>query len=124
MAHNLGMSYERTLYEWKLEWERKKDTIVPLYGIKAWRRWHVFLNWCVAQRVGGSTVNFITATKSGNFDARYTTQARLAPGAWVSPTTAELGKLAPRQGDGSPIEKCNAGGYNTSAVPCELGDHV
>merc|ERR1712176_764016 len=90
----------------------------------AWRRWHVFLAWCVDMRRGGSTVNFITATKSGNFEARYSAQARLAPGAWASPSVEQLGKLAPRQGDGSFIEKCNAGGYNTSAAPCELGDHV
>jgi len=123
-AHNLGMSYERTLYEWKLVWESKKDSIVKVYGEKAWRRWHVFIAWCVDQRRGGSTVNFITATKAGSFEARYSTQARLAPGAWVSPSAEELGKLAPRQGDGSVIEKCNFGGYNTSATPCELGDHV
>merc|ERR1719422_824664 len=123
-AHNLGMSYMRTLYEWKLVWESKKDSIVPIYGIKAWRRWHVFLSWCVWGRLSGSTVNFITATKSGNFEARYKAQARLAPGAWVSPTAEKLGKLAPRQGDGSHIDKCNSGGYNTSATPCDLGDHV
>jgi len=123
-AHNLGMSYHRTLNEWRLVWNTKKDAIAKVYGIKAWRRWNVFLAWCVDQRRGGSTVNFITATKSGNFDARYKAQARLAPGAWVSPSAEELGKLAPRQGDGSPIEKCNAGGYNTSDVPCELGDHI
>lgn len=123
-AHNMGMSYMRTLHAWKLVWESKKDSIVKVYGEKAWRRWHVFIAWCVDRREGGSTVNFITATKSGNFQARYHAQARLAPGGYVSPSVEELGKLAPRQGDGSYIEKCNAGGYNTSAVPCELGDHV
>merc|ERR1711972_88239 len=123
-AHNLGGSYMRTLNEWRLVWESKKDTISKIYGAKAWRRWHVFLAWCVDRREGGSTVNFITATKSGNFEARYHAQARLAPGGYVSPSVEELGKLAPRQGDGSAIEKCNVGGYNTSAVPCDLGDHV
>jgi cyclopropane fatty-acyl-phospholipid synthase-like methyltransferase len=126
-AHNMGISYSRTLHAWQLVWEAKKDQIVPVYGERAWRRWHVFLCWCVhapVSRHGGSTVNFITATKSGNFKARYDAQRRLSPGVWVSPSVKELGQLVPRQGDGSFIEKCNSGGYNTSANPCELGEHV
>jgi cyclopropane fatty-acyl-phospholipid synthase-like methyltransferase len=123
-AYNMGISYHRTLHAWQVIWESKKDEISKVYGIRAWRRWHVFLSWCMYMRSGGSTVNFITATKSGNFKARYEAQYRLAPGRWVSPSVEALGKLVPRQGDGSPIQKCNSGGYNTSANPCELGDHV
>jgi len=122
-AQNMGISYMRTLHAWQRVWESKKDEISRIYGEKAWRRWYVFLAWCVGgpSRTGGSTVNFITATKSGAFTARYDAQYRLAPGRWVSPSDKELGTLAPRQGDGSFIEKCNAGGYNTSGLPCKLG---
>jgi cyclopropane fatty-acyl-phospholipid synthase-like methyltransferase len=123
-AVNMGISYSRTLHAWQVTWESKKDEIIKIYGEKAWRRWHVFISWCVVMRSGGSTVNFITATKAGNFKARYEAQYRLAPGRWVSPSVEELGKLAPRHGDGSALQKCNSGGYNTSAIPCELGDHV
>jgi hypothetical protein len=105
-------------------WESRKEEISEVYGVKAWRRWHVFLTWCVhiAGRQGGSTVNFITATKSGAAKARYNAQYRLAPGRWVSPSEKELGKLVSRQGDGSSIEKCNLGGYNTSSNPCALDE--
>jgi len=122
-AHNMGISYARTLHAWQRVWESKKDEISKIYGVKAWRRWHVFLSWCVQYpaRHGGSTVNFITATKAGAFKARYDAQYRLAPGRWVSPSAKELGTLVPRQGNGSFIEKCNNGGYNTSATPCQLG---
>jgi cyclopropane fatty-acyl-phospholipid synthase-like methyltransferase len=126
-AHNMGISYSRTLHAWQKVWETKKSEVVQVYGERAWRRWHVFLAWCVhapISRHGGSTVNFITATKSGAFRARYDAQNRLAPGQWVSPSAKALGQLVPRQGDGSFIEKCNSGGYNTSAAPCELGEHV
>jgi len=120
-ASNMGISYGRTLQAWQNVWESKKDEIVKVYGEKAYRRWHVFLSWCAyGIRWGPSTVNFITATKSGNFPARYNAQYRLAPGRWVSPSVEELGKLAPRQGDGSHIEQCNFGGYNTSSKPCDL----
>merc|ERR1711972_1048413 len=120
-AHNMGISYGRTLQAWQNVWETKKDEISKVYGEKAYRRWHVFLSWCAyGIRYGPSTVNFITATKSGNFKARYGAQYRLAPGRWVSPSAEELGKLVNRQGDGSHIEQCNFGGYNTSAKPCDL----
>jgi cyclopropane fatty-acyl-phospholipid synthase-like methyltransferase len=120
-ANNMGISYGRTLHAWQRVWESKKDSITEVYGATAWRRWHVFLSWCVLQSAsGGSTVNFITATKSGNFKARYDAQYRLAPGRWVSPSVAELGQLVKREGDGSPLDKCNSGGYNTSENPCEL----
>jgi cyclopropane fatty-acyl-phospholipid synthase-like methyltransferase len=123
-AVNMGISYSRTLHGWQMVWESRKDEISKIYGEQAWRRWHVFMSWCVYQRLGGSTVNFITATKAGNFKARYEAQYRLAPGRWVSPSVKELGKLVPRQGDGSAIDKCNAGGFNTSDIPCEIGDHI
>jgi len=120
-AHNMGISYGRTLQAWQNVWETKKDEISKIYGEKAYRRWHVFLSWCAyGIRWGPSTVNFITATKSGNFKARYHAQHRLAPGVWVSPTEKELGQLVSRQGDGSHIEQCNFGGYNTSSKPCDL----
>lgn len=123
-AHNQGISYGRTLHAWQRVWESRKKDISEVYGVQAWRRWHVFLAWCVhiAGGQGGSTVNFITATKSGGKKARYNAQYRLAPGRWVSPSEKELGKLAPRQGDGFPIEKCNLGGYNTSSSPCALDE--
>merc|ERR1712048_1522244 len=120
-AHNMGISYGRTLQAWQNVWESKKDQISKVYGETAYRRWHVFLSWCAyGIRWGPSTVNFITATKSGNFKARYAAQYRLAPGRWVSPSPAELGQLVPREGDGSHIEQCNFGGYNTSLKPCDL----
>jgi cyclopropane fatty-acyl-phospholipid synthase-like methyltransferase len=120
-VQNMGISYGRTLHSWQRVWESRKEEIAKAYGDKAWRRWHVFLSWCSSYiRWGGSTVNFITVTKSGNFKARYNAQYRLAPGRWVSPSEQELGKLVPRQGDGSHIQQCNFGGYNTSAVPCKL----
>jgi cyclopropane fatty-acyl-phospholipid synthase-like methyltransferase len=123
-AHNMGFSYGRTLQAWQNVWEGKKEAISQVYGIKAWRRWHVFLSWCsYGIRWGGSTVNFITATKSGSVEARYNAQKRMAPGAWASPSVQELGKLAPRQGDGTHIEQCNFGGYNTSGKPCDLNIH-
>merc|ERR1711877_39350 len=100
-----GISYHRTLQAWQMEWEAKKDQISNVYGEKAWRRWHVFLTWCVDMRQGGSTVNFITATKSGHFVARYNAQYRMAPGRWVSPSEEQLGKLVPRKGDESSIQK-------------------
>lgn len=123
-ASNMGISYGRTLQAWQNIWEGKQHDISKVYGAKAWRRWHVFLSWCAyGIRWGPSTVNFITATKSGHVQARYNAQYRLAPGRWVSPSVEELGKLAPRQGDGSHIEQCNYGGYNTSAKPCDLNIH-
>jgi cyclopropane fatty-acyl-phospholipid synthase-like methyltransferase len=80
-VQNLGNHYSKTLYSWQLVWESKKDEISKAYGERAWRRWRVFLAWSVrVARRGGSTVNFITATKSGNEAARIGAQDRLAPG--------------------------------------------
>merc|ERR1719240_2477920 len=80
-VQNLGNHYSKTLYSWQLVWESKKDEISKTYGERAWRRWRVFLAWSVRiARRGGSTVNFITATKSGNEAARIGAQDRLAPG--------------------------------------------
>merc|ERR1712178_201932 len=85
-VHNLGSHYSKTLHHWQLMWEKKKDTIVKAYGERSWRRWRVFLAWSVRiARRGGSTVQFITATKSGNEAARVATQKRLAPGSFQLP---------------------------------------
>merc|ERR1740121_302264 len=85
-VHNLGSHYSKTLHHWQLMWEKKKDTVVKAYGERSWRRWRVFLAWSVRiARRGGSTVQFITATKSGNEAARVATQKRLAPGSFQLP---------------------------------------
>jgi len=100
-AHNMGISYGRTLNAWRLVWEERKDEIVKVYGERSWRRWHVFASWCVdVARRGGSTVNFITVVKNGAFKARTDAQARLSPGAW---TPTPFGQLQPRHGDGTPL---------------------
>jgi len=79
-VQNLGNHYSRTLYQWLEEWHAGKDYIVPKYGIKAWRRWEVFLAWSVRiARQGSSTVFMITATKAGQEKSRIGTQAHLAP---------------------------------------------
>lgn len=83
---NLGNHYSRTLHHWQKLWEKKKDDVVKVYGERSWRRWRVFLAWSVRiARRGGSTVQFITATKSGNEKARIAAQDRLAPGMWSLP---------------------------------------
>jgi cyclopropane fatty-acyl-phospholipid synthase-like methyltransferase len=80
-VHNMGAHYAKTLYHWQLTWESKEAEITKAYGARAWRRWRVFLAWSVRiARRGGSTVNFITATKSGMEAARVNAQDRLAPG--------------------------------------------
>merc|ERR1711870_193536 len=80
-VHNLGNHYSKTLYHWQQVWEAKRDSIVQTYGERSWRRWRVFLAWSVRiARRGGSTVQFITSTKSGNEKARIAAQDRLAPG--------------------------------------------
>mmetsp|Transcript_128685 Transcript_128685/g.321008 ORF Transcript_128685/g.321008 Transcript_128685/m.321008 type:complete len:442 (+) Transcript_128685:92-1417(+) len=85
-VHNLGYHYSQTLYAWQMTWESKKDAIVKVYGERSWRRWRVFLAWSVRiARRGGSTVQFITATKSGNEKARIAAQNRLAPGNFKLP---------------------------------------
>jgi len=89
-VHNLGNHYSKTLYHWQLMWEAKEDKIVKVYGERSFRRWRVFLAWSVRiARRGGSTVQFITATKSGNEAARIATQDRLAPGAFKLPEPAK-----------------------------------
>eukprot|EP00933_Yihiella_yeosuensis_P007160 TRINITY_DN112081_c0_g1_i1.p1 TRINITY_DN112081_c0_g1~~TRINITY_DN112081_c0_g1_i1.p1 ORF type:complete len:448 (-),score=69.34 TRINITY_DN112081_c0_g1_i1:170-1513(-) len=86
-VHNLGNHYSKTLYHWQQLWEAKKDDIVKAYGERSWRRWRVFLAWSVRiARRGGSTVQFITATKSGNEKARIGAQDRLYPGNFQLPT--------------------------------------
>lgn len=85
-VHNLGNHYSQTLHSWQKTWEAKKSAIVKVYGERSWRRWRVFLAWSVRiARRGGSTVQFITATKSGNEKARIAAQNRLAPGAFKIP---------------------------------------
>lgn len=85
-VYNLGNHYSQTLYHWQQLWESKKDAVVAAYGERSYRRWRVFLAWSVRiARRGGSTVQFITATKSGNEKARVAAQDRLAPGAFKLP---------------------------------------
>eukprot|EP00933_Yihiella_yeosuensis_P029615 TRINITY_DN2322_c2_g2_i1.p1 TRINITY_DN2322_c2_g2~~TRINITY_DN2322_c2_g2_i1.p1 ORF type:complete len:448 (-),score=97.17 TRINITY_DN2322_c2_g2_i1:411-1754(-) len=86
-VHNLGNHYSKTLFHWQQLWEAKKDTIVKAYGERSWRRWRVFLAWSVRiARRGGSTVQMIAATKSGNEKARIAAQDRLYPGQFQLPT--------------------------------------
>jgi len=85
-VHNLGAHYSKTLHHWQRLWESKKDSVVKVYGERSWRRWRVFLAWSVRiARRGGSTVQFISATKSGQEKARINAQDRLAPGAFKIP---------------------------------------
>jgi len=85
-AANLGNHYSKTLHAWQLKWESKKDEIVKAYGERSYRRWRVFLAWSVRiARRGGSTVQFITATKSGQEAARIAAQDRLYPGNFKLP---------------------------------------
>jgi len=88
-VHNLGYHYSKTLHHWQLHWESKKDEIVKAYSERAFRRWRVFLAWSVRiARRGGSTVQFITATKSGQEAARVAAQDRLYPGNFKLPEPA------------------------------------
>lgn len=85
-VYNMGTHYSRTLHHWLTLWESKKEAIVKAYGERSWRRWRVFLAWSVRiARRGGSTVQFITATKSGSERARVAAQDRLAPGVFKLP---------------------------------------
>lgn len=87
-VHNMGSHYSRTLFHWQQLWEAKKDSVVKVYGERSWRRWRVFLAWSVRiARRGGSTVQFITATKSGNEAARKAAQDRLYPGNFDLPAS-------------------------------------
>merc|ERR1719487_1353341 len=91
-VHNLGNHYSKTLYHWLQTWEAKKDTIVKAYGERSWRRWRVFLAWSVrTARRGGSTVQFITATKFGSEGARIAAQDRLFPGSFKLPPQTPRG---------------------------------
>eukprot|EP00437_Effrenium_voratum_P018197 CAMPEP_0181446000 /NCGR_PEP_ID=MMETSP1110-20121109/25879_1 /TAXON_ID=174948 /ORGANISM="Symbiodinium sp., Strain CCMP421" /LENGTH=436 /DNA_ID=CAMNT_0023570065 /DNA_START=86 /DNA_END=1396 /DNA_ORIENTATION=+ len=90
-VHNMGHHYSQTLYDWLVSWRANKDKVVKAYGERSWRRWEVFLAWSVRiARRGGSTVQFITATKSGQEKARIEAQARLAPGIFQFPEPAPL----------------------------------
>ena len=85
-VHNLGSHYSKTLEHWLLMWESKRTEISEVYSDKSWRRWRVFLAWSVRiARQGGSTVQFITATKSGQEKSRIAVQNRLAPGVYKLP---------------------------------------
>lgn len=87
----MGHHYSQTLYDWLVSWRANKDKVVKAYGERSWRRWEVFLAWSVRiARRGGSTVQFITATKSGQEKARIEAQARLAPGIFQFPEPAPL----------------------------------
>jgi len=91
-VHNLGNHYSKTLFHWLQTWEAKKDVIVKAYGERSFRRWRVFLAWSVrTARRGGSTVQFITATKSGQEKARIAAQDRLAPGNYKLPVHTPVG---------------------------------
>jgi len=85
-VHNLGAHYAQTLDQWRETWVQKKEQIVKVYGERSWRRWEVFLQWSVHMAFdGGSTVQFITSTKSGHRGARRAVQDRLAPGGFKLP---------------------------------------
>lgn len=91
-SHNLGNHYSQTLFHWLKVWESKEKEIVKAYGDRSFRRWRVFLAWSVRiARRGGSTVQFITATKSGQEKARIAAQNRLAPGNYKLPTPTPHG---------------------------------
>jgi len=90
-VYNMGYHYSQTLAHWLVNWEANKDRIVKAYGERSWRRWQVFLAWSVRiSRRGGSTVQFITATKSGQVSARIAAQNRLAPGIFQLPEPSPL----------------------------------
>lgn len=90
-VHNMGYHYSQTLAHWLSNWEADKDRIVKAYGERSWRRWQVFLAWSVRiSRRGGSTVQWITATKSGQESARIAAQNRLAPGIFQLPEVQPL----------------------------------
>ena len=63
---NLGSHYSRTLSQWLEEWHLAREAMVSKYGIKAYRRWEVFLAWSTRiAKLGSSTVFMFTATKQG-----------------------------------------------------------
>jgi cyclopropane fatty-acyl-phospholipid synthase-like methyltransferase len=116
-VYNLGYHYSRTLYHWQQTWEAKRDAIVKVYGERSFRRWRVFLAWSVRiARRGGSTVQFITATKSGNEKARIAAQNRLYPGKFQLPPHTERGPGGgPEAIDFFPTEKLD----KSNMTPCE-----
>lgn len=78
--NNLGSHYSRTIELWLEEWHTNKDATVKKYGIKAWRRWTVFLEWSITcAREGWSTVNMFTTTKQNIVQPRIDAQKRLVP---------------------------------------------
>lgn len=78
--NNLGSHYSKTIEHWLKEWKDNKDAMVKKYGIKAWRRWEVFLQWSIAcAREGWSTVNMFTTTKQNIVQPRLDAQRRLVP---------------------------------------------
>lgn len=83
---NMGSHYARTMQDWLKHWEPNRAVIEKKYGEASWRRWQVFLTWSLRiGRNGGSTVQFITAVKSGSERARLNAQRRLAPGVFQLP---------------------------------------
>jgi len=83
---NLGIHYARTMQDWLKQWESNRAVIEQRHGETNWRRWQVFLTWSLRiARRGGSTVQFITAVKSGSEQARFNAQRRLAPGVFQLP---------------------------------------
>lgn len=79
-VNNLGTHYSRTITLWLEEWHAQKEAMIKKYGIKAYRRWEVFLTWSVRiARQGSSTVFMITCTKHGSEKARIEAQRRLVP---------------------------------------------
>lgn len=78
--NNLGSHYSKTISLWLQEWHDHKPDMVKEYGIKAWRRWEVFLAWSVkCAREGWSTVNMFTLTKQNVIQPRLEAQERLVP---------------------------------------------
>jgi len=91
-SHNLGNHYSQTLFHWLKVWESREKEITKAYSARSFRRWRVFLAWSVRiARRGGSTVQFITATKSGQEKARILAQNRLSPGNYKLPTPTPHG---------------------------------
>eukprot|EP00658_Telonema_sp_P-2_P004381 TRINITY_DN11640_c0_g1_i2.p1 TRINITY_DN11640_c0_g1~~TRINITY_DN11640_c0_g1_i2.p1 ORF type:complete len:309 (-),score=68.02 TRINITY_DN11640_c0_g1_i2:210-1136(-) len=97
---NLGSHYSRTLAQWLENWHENKDAMVERYGIKAWRRWEVFLAWSVRiAREGSSTVFMFTLTKAGQTPRRVRTQSHVHPklecssGSQAAPTSMQKAQV-------------------------------
>lgn len=79
-VNNLGTHYMRTIEQWLSLWRKSKEEMVKKYGIKAYRRWEVFLAWSVRiARQGSSTLWLVTLTKAGQEERRLQSQKHLAP---------------------------------------------